>query len=94
MPLDQYYLETLGQQGLTLAAKKKRKSKKKIKTILNPPFVIQNQNKLFVVGYSLVVRFKINFQVNGHVTTGLCHKDIAVFFFFAEGWKNIERKQN
>ena len=51
MLLDQYYLETLGQQGLTLAAKKKRNSKKKIKTILNPPFVIQN----------LVVRFKIPF---------------------------------
>ena len=55
MPLDQYYLETLGQQGLTLAAKKKGKATRKKKRILNPPFVIQNQNKLFVVGCSLVV---------------------------------------
>ena len=28
--LDQYYLETLGQQGLTLAVKKKKQNKKKI----------------------------------------------------------------
>lgn len=59
--LDQYYLETLGQQGLTLAAKKKERQKEKNKRILNSPFVIQNQNKLFVVGCSLVVRFKISF---------------------------------
>ena len=61
MPLDQYYLETLGQQGLKLAARTKRKSKKKINRILNRPLVIQNQNKLFVVGCSLAVRFKISF---------------------------------
>jgi len=62
VPLDQYYLETLGQQGLTLAAKEEEKAKKiNKKRILNPPFVIQNLNKLFVVGCSLVVRFKISF---------------------------------
>ena len=56
MPLDQYYLETLGQRGLTLAAEKKEKQKEnKKKRILNSPFVIQNQNKLFVVGCSLVL---------------------------------------
>ena len=36
VPLDQYYLETLGQQGPTLAAKKKRKSNKKWKEFWIP----------------------------------------------------------
>ena len=38
MPFDQYSLETLGQQGLTLAAKKKKEKQKENKKNSESPF--------------------------------------------------------